>query len=365
MTRRGQNPYANPAAPSSYSAVPSSYNPPSGGPSYSNSAYDAPPAAAAAKPFKGKGMQLGGGKGRKNNDDLAAALGGLSVDDGDLPLLQHQQHQQVEHEAPTAAAHSSQQYQPPAPATPAKDANPFGDVEQSECVAPILFLLSSSGTSCPARADVDGEPARSVHLVVREALSLALNRDGGISSLSLKGDLDLRINAADYAAVVLRLPSPASGAYPKANDLQFKTHPNVDKAAWAQRGEIRLKEGKKGFPVGQGLGVLKWRMTGTDESVVPLSSASSSPFVSQPRPTSSLTLAPHTCAQSTAGRRPTLARSPSTSSTSSRTPPCRCTTSSSRSRSRRAPSRPSPRRPHTARTPSTRTRATSSGRSTR
>ncbi|GAA5905589.1 hypothetical protein JCM8208_005779 [Rhodotorula glutinis] len=242
MTRRGQNPYANPAAPSSYSAVPSSYNPPTGGPSYSNSSYDAPPAAAAAKPFKGKGMQLGGAKGRKNNDDLAAALGGLSVDDGDLPLLQHQQHQQVEHEQPPAAAHSSQQYQPPAPATPAKDANPFGDVEQGD-----------------------------VHLVVREALSLALNRDGGISSLSLKGDLDLRINAADYAAVVLRLPSPASGAYPKANDLQFKTHPNVDKAAWAQRGEIRLKEGKKGFPIGQGLGVLKWRMTGTDESVVPLS----------------------------------------------------------------------------------------------
>lgn len=107
---------------------------------------------------------------------------------------------------------------------------------------------------------------------MREALSLALNRDGGVNSLSLKGDLDLRINNADYSAVVVRLPAPASGAYPKSNDVQFKTHPNVDKTAWAQRGEIRLKEGKKGFPVGQGLGVLKWRMTGTDESIVPISS---------------------------------------------------------------------------------------------
>ncbi|GAA5862770.1 hypothetical protein JCM3774_001916 [Rhodotorula dairenensis] len=244
MTRRGQNPYANPSAPSSYAPVPSSYNPPTGGPSsYSaGSAYDAPigggGAGASAKPFKTKGMQLGAGKGRKKDDDLAAALGGLQVDDSDLAMLQHQQ--QAQYEEPAAV---QQQYQAPAPAAPAsKDVNPFGAVEQGD-----------------------------VHIIVREALSLALNRDGGVNSLSLKGDLDLRINNADYSAVVVRLPSPNSGAYPKANDVQFKTHPNVDKTAWAQRGEIRLKEGKKSFPVGQGLGVLKWRMTSTDESIVPIS----------------------------------------------------------------------------------------------
>lgn len=106
---------------------------------------------------------------------------------------------------------------------------------------------------------------------MREHLSLELNRDGGVESLALKGDLDLRISEPSKTVLVIALPPPSS--YNKANDLQFKTHPNVDKNAWAQRGEIRLKEGKKGFPVGQGLGVLKWRMTGTDESVVPLSSA--------------------------------------------------------------------------------------------
>ncbi|BGP19995.1 coatomer subunit delta [Rhodosporidiobolus nylandii] len=235
MTRRGQNPYANPAAPSSYSPAPTSYNPPSGGPSYtSSSPYDSPAAAPSAKPFKTKGMQLGAAKGRKKEDDLAAALGGLQVDDADLPLLSHQQHQpQYEEPAP------QQVYTPPAPATPTKDANPFGEVEHGD-----------------------------VHILVREALSLALNRDGGITSLALNGNLDLRINAADYAAVVVRLPPPSSLS--KGNELTFKTHPNVDKTAWAQRGEVRLKEGKKGFPVGQGLGVLKWRLSGTDESVVPL-----------------------------------------------------------------------------------------------
>ncbi|GAA5916919.1 hypothetical protein JCM6882_000605 [Rhodosporidiobolus microsporus] len=240
MTRRGQNPYANPAAPSSggYGGGPS-YNAPSSGPSYpTSSPYDSPAAtpAAAAKPFKTKGMQLGAAKGRKKDDDLAAALGGLQVDDSDLPLLSHQQQAQEQYAEPV------QQYQPPAPATPAKDVNPFGEVEQGD-----------------------------VHLTVREALSLALNRDGGISSLSLKGSLEMRIGAPDFSNIIIRLPAPSSGAYPKGgNDLQFQTHPNVDKQAWAQRGEVRLKEGKKGFPVGQGLSVLKWRLSGADEGIVPL-----------------------------------------------------------------------------------------------
>ena len=128
MTRRGQNPYANPSAPSSYAPVPSSYNPPTGGPSsYSaGSPYDAPSTGAAgaglsAKPFKTKGMQLGAGKGRKK-------LGGLQVDDADLAMLQHQQQAQYEESAP------AQQYQaPPTPVAPAsKDVNPFGAVEQGE-----------------------------------------------------------------------------------------------------------------------------------------------------------------------------------------------------------------------------------------
>lgn len=141
MTRRGQNPYANPAAPTNYSSAPSSYNPPQGGPSsYSNTpSYDSSP-APAAKPFKTKGMQLGAAKGRKNQDDLAAALGGLEVDDSDLPLLsQQQQHQHQQYDEPP-----QQQYQPtppPAPATPSKEVNPFGEVEQGECVL-VFFPLS-------------------------------------------------------------------------------------------------------------------------------------------------------------------------------------------------------------------------------
>ncbi|KAK4700675.1 coatomer subunit delta, partial [Phenoliferia sp. Uapishka_3] len=224
MTRRGQNPYSSNSSSGfsqqqSYTPVPaSSYN--------EQPRYDAAPSSAPK--FKTKGMQLGA-KGRKNDSGLAEALGGLNVEDEPLLAPRHVEEERIA--------------TPTAPPAPSKNVNPFGEVEESD-----------------------------VNLVIRETLSLALNRDGGLNSISLKGDLDLRITDPSKAVVVISLPPPSSYAGAVGgNDLQFKTHPNVDKKAWAERGEIRLKEGKKGFPVGQGLGVLKWRMTGKDESGVPVS----------------------------------------------------------------------------------------------
>ncbi|SCZ94410.1 BZ3500_MvSof-1268-A1-R1_Chr12-2g03881 [Microbotryum saponariae] len=233
MTRRGQNPYSTNSS-SGFTSPNNSYTP--SAPSYDAPApqrsYDEDHAPApTTKPFKTKGMQLGA-KGGKNNTGLAQALDGL---DAEEPLLMQRQA-----EEPQEQHYSSAPSPAPVAAPASTDVSPFEVPEQQD-----------------------------VHLVVRESLTLELNRDGGVESLSLKGDLDLRIADPAKAVLVIALPPPSS--YGKANDLQFKTHPNVDKNAWTQRGEIKLKEGKKGFPVGQGLGVLKWRMTGTDESVIPIS----------------------------------------------------------------------------------------------
>jgi hypothetical protein len=90
-------------------------------------------------------------------------------------------------------------------------------------------------------------------------------RDGGVESFELKGDLDLRVS--DAALAKLRL-SLAPNNY---SDLQFKQHPNVAKFGAGEK-VIALKDSSRSFPVGQGLGVLRWRMTSKDESNVPLSS---------------------------------------------------------------------------------------------
>jgi len=92
-------------------------------------------------------------------------------------------------------------------------------------------------------------------------------RDGGLESFELKGDLDLRVSDAALAKLRLTLaPKPYA-------DLQFKQHPNVAKFSGSEK-IIGLKDASRSFPVGQGLGVLRWRMTSKDESNVPLSGGS-------------------------------------------------------------------------------------------
>lgn len=110
--------------------------------------------------------------------------------------------------------------------------------------------------------------------MVREKLSAELSRDGGLSTTSsgivVSGSLDLRV--ASSAASRIRVQVSHNAGF--GNDLQFKTHPNVDKKAWSESKTIQLRDPSKGFPVGQGLGVLKWRLSTKDESFIPLSSAS-------------------------------------------------------------------------------------------
>ncbi|EJD43169.1 hypothetical protein AURDEDRAFT_167853, partial [Auricularia subglabra TFB-10046 SS5] len=68
-------------------------------------------------------------------------------------------------------------------------------------------------------------------------------------------------------AKLVLAPLGATGA----TALQFKQHPNVAKFATVGDRAIALKDKSRSFPVGQPLGVLKWRYADKDEAVVPLS----------------------------------------------------------------------------------------------
>ena len=52
----------------------------------------------------------------------------------------------------------------------------------------------------------------------------------------------------------------------------FQTHPNIDKKLFTASSMLGLKNSDKPFPMGQEVGVLKWRFQTTDESYMPLSS---------------------------------------------------------------------------------------------
>lgn len=85
---------------------------------------------------------------------------------------------------------------------------------------------------------------------------------------------------SDASLNKIHLSLAASAVEDFGADVQFKYHPNLFKGPSAEGGglesEIRLKDGGRSWPVGQPLGVLRWKLTGKDESYVPLSSKQNS-----------------------------------------------------------------------------------------
>jgi hypothetical protein len=57
------------------------------------------------------------------------------------------------------------------------------------------------------------------------------------------------------------------------SDLHFNQHPNVAKFGPSGDRIIALKDASRSFPLNQSVPVLKWRYSGKDETLVPLSSA--------------------------------------------------------------------------------------------
>lgn len=111
--------------------------------------------------------------------------------------------------------------------------------------------------------------ALSVHIVVREEISLQQTRDGKVEKLEIKGDMNLQVSDPDSSKIKLTL-GPVNEDF--GNELQFKQHPNVAKFAPGSERSIALKDPSRSFPVNQSLAVLKWRYSGKDESHIPLSS---------------------------------------------------------------------------------------------
>ncbi|KAN0073688.1 hypothetical protein V8E55_012165 [Tylopilus felleus] len=123
-------------------------------------------------------------------------------------------------------------------------------------------------TQKDARGSLPTVTPESVHLIIKENISVSLLREGGVKSMQLTGDMNLQIADPFNAHIKIAL---APFSTDLGSDLQLKQHPNVAKFVPNQEKVIALKDPSKGFQVGQALTVLKWRYAGQDESYVPLS----------------------------------------------------------------------------------------------
>lgn len=105
-----------------------------------------------------------------------------------------------------------------------------------------------------------------IHVTVNETISAKLSREGAVNSITVSGDLTLRITDPSLTKVKLALHAvPSHGA-------QFRTHPNVDRSLFNSSKVIQMSNTARGFPVNNAVGVLRWRATpkADDSSACPI-----------------------------------------------------------------------------------------------
>jgi hypothetical protein len=134
-------------------------------------------------------------------------------------------------------------------------------------------LVSSHAAAAPASTE-QAPPGRvsttldrdAIHVTIEETISAKLSREGSLSSLEVKGGLQLRISDPTLTKVKLDLTANAS------HGAQFKTHPNVDRPMFTNSKVIQMSNLSRGFPVNNSVGVLRWRATPKldDTSAIPI-----------------------------------------------------------------------------------------------
>ncbi|KAJ8267041.1 hypothetical protein GJAV_G00137630 [Gymnothorax javanicus] len=128
------------------------------------------------------------------------------------------------------------------------------------------IILPSSGKR-PSEASKALPPPvnmESVHMRLEEKISLTCGRDGGLQNMELLGMITLRVSDEKNGRIRVHVNN---------NDkkgVQLQTHPNVDKKLFTAESVIGLKNPDKSFPLNNDVGVLKWRLQTTDESLIPL-----------------------------------------------------------------------------------------------
>lgn len=105
-----------------------------------------------------------------------------------------------------------------------------------------------------------------IHVTIAETLSARLSREGVLNTFEVKGDLQLKVSDPKLTKVKLIIETNTS------HNVQFRTHPNVDKNLFNESKIVQMNNVSKGFPINNSVGVLRWRTTPRldDPSSVPI-----------------------------------------------------------------------------------------------
>jgi hypothetical protein len=120
-------------------------------------------------------------------------------------------------------------------------------------------------TKAPAPTNDVAAPAHDhpVNIRVEEQISVALNRDGGVSSAEVKGVMAITVSDPDAALVRIHLD-------PLREEFTFKTHPNINKQLFTTDNILAIKD-SKAYPTQATLEIVRWRASSLGKLPVPLS----------------------------------------------------------------------------------------------
>uniref|UniRef100_F6QY24 Coatomer subunit delta n=1 Tax=Ciona intestinalis TaxID=7719 RepID=F6QY24_CIOIN len=123
---------------------------------------------------------------------------------------------------------------------------------------------AKSKKSDVAKTVVPSALTESVHIRLEEKLSITAGRDGDLEQMTLLGICMLRVSDDQFGCIKVQM----ANALDKGCTIQ--TPPTVDKKAFLANSMIGLKSADKPFPTKQDVGILKWRLQSSDESLIPL-----------------------------------------------------------------------------------------------
>jgi coatomer subunit delta len=134
----------------------------------------------------------------------------------------------------------------------------------AEEILPVMASSSATTTEIPSTPSTG--TSEGIQISFTETTSAKVNRDGGVESMDVQGQLNLHISDSTLSRIQIGLHVDDS------DGTQFKTHPNVDRNQFKDQHKIGLRDSTRAFPLNQQTSVLRWRLQAkSDVASLPIS----------------------------------------------------------------------------------------------
>lgn len=130
----------------------------------------------------------------------------------------------------------------------------------------ITSVVDTNVSTTPSSAPTAQEPPPSlsssegIQVSCSETTTAKANRDGGLETMDVQGQLNLYISDSSMSRIQLSLHANDS------DGTQFKTHPNVDRNLFKDHHTIGFRDPSRPFPLNQQMCILRWRLQAKPDS---------------------------------------------------------------------------------------------------